>query len=71
MSDFKELVPEFYDTSQKGDFLRNMYGVNFGYKHDGMRVGDVSLPPWAKSTFSSIFSMVFFFYLKGKKKMVK
>lgn len=49
MSDFKELVPEFYDTSQKGDFLRNMYGVNFGYKHDGMRVGDVSLPPWAKS----------------------
>ncbi|XP_065203348.1 protein FAN-like [Planococcus citri] len=47
MSDFKELTPEFYDTTQKGDFLENKYGINFGYKHDGTRVGDVTLPPWA------------------------
>ncbi|KAK7576021.1 hypothetical protein V9T40_012307 [Parthenolecanium corni] len=49
MADFKELVPEFYDTSTRGEFLTNMYGINFGSKHDGTRVGDVKLPPWAKS----------------------
>ena len=49
MSDFKELTPEFYDESLKGDFLENKYGIHFGYKHDGSRVGDVLLPPWATS----------------------
>ena len=29
MSDFKELIPEFYDLSLKGDFLSNMYAVSY------------------------------------------
>lgn len=49
MSDFKELVPEFYDTIQSGDFLTNKYGIDFGYRHDGQKVGDVELPKWANS----------------------
>ncbi|XP_029671745.1 protein FAN-like isoform X3 [Formica exsecta] len=48
MSDFKELIPEFYDTSNAGDFLANSYGIDFGYRHDGTKIGDVQLPPWAK-----------------------
>ncbi|XP_049854679.1 protein FAN-like [Schistocerca gregaria] len=47
MSDFKELIPAFYDTEQGGDFLVNGFGINFGYRHDGQKVGDVHLPPWA------------------------
>ncbi|XP_052745807.1 protein FAN isoform X2 [Bicyclus anynana] len=49
MSDFKELVPEFYDTSAKGDFLVNLYDIDFGARHDGSKVVNVKLPPWAKS----------------------
>ncbi|CAK1544164.1 unnamed protein product [Leptosia nina] len=49
MSDFKELVPEFYDISTKGDFLVNMYDIDFGERHDGTKVGSVKLPPWADS----------------------
>lgn len=49
MSDFKELVPEFYNIEQKGDFLENIYGINFGYRYDGTKVGGVQLPPWAES----------------------
>ncbi|KAG7204147.1 hypothetical protein KM043_001989 [Ampulex compressa] len=48
MSDFKELVPEFYDTSNHGDFLVNSYGIDFGYRYDGTKIGDVKLPPWAE-----------------------
>lgn len=48
MSDFKELIPEFYDTSNAGDFLVNGYGIDFGYRHNGTKIGDVLLPPWAK-----------------------
>ncbi|XP_025263556.1 protein FAN isoform X2 [Camponotus floridanus] len=48
MSDFKELIPEFYDTSNTGDFLTNNYGIDFGYRHDGTKIGDVQIPPWAK-----------------------
>ncbi|XP_015108694.1 protein FAN isoform X1 [Diachasma alloeum] len=48
MSDFKELVPEFYDTSNGGDFLVNKYGIDFGYRYNGVKVGDVQLPPWAE-----------------------
>jgi factor associated with neutral sphingomyelinase activation len=44
-SDFKELLPEFYDGD--GDFLVNMFSVDFGTKQDGTRVGDVKLPAWA------------------------
>ena len=46
-SDFKELVPEFYDTDQGGDFLVNSLGIDFGVRHTGDTVGDVTLPPWA------------------------
>lgn len=49
MSDFKELIPEFYDTEQDGKFLVNNMGINFGYRHDGTKIGDVILPPWAKN----------------------
>lgn len=49
MSDFKELVPEFYDTTAKGDFLVNKYEIDFGVRHDGRPVNNVSLPPWADS----------------------
>merc|ERR1719427_2552357 len=46
-SDFKELVPEFYDTEQGGDFLVNSLGIDFGVRHTGDTVGDVTLPSWA------------------------
>lgn len=49
MSDFKELVPEFYDVEAKGDFLVNKFEIDFGSRHDGTKVNDVALPPWAKS----------------------
>lgn len=49
MSDFKELIPEFYDTGQSPDFLTNIYGIDFGYRHDGRKVENVELPPWANS----------------------
>ena len=48
MSDFKELVPEFYDTEAGGDFLENLKGIQFGYRHDGTKVNNVALPPWAE-----------------------
>ncbi|XP_034948322.1 protein FAN-like [Chelonus insularis] len=48
MSDFKELVPEFYDPTNGGDFLTNNFGIDFGYRYDGTKVGDVFLPPWAE-----------------------
>lgn len=47
MSDFKELIPEFYDTEQEGKFLVNNMGINYGHRCDGSKVGDVILPPWA------------------------
>jgi factor associated with neutral sphingomyelinase activation len=49
MSDFKELIPEFYDISQQGNFLVNNLGINFGYRYNGRKVADVELPPWAES----------------------
>lgn len=49
MSDFKELISEFYDTSNNGDFLVNSYGIDFGHRHDGAKINDVQLPPWAES----------------------
>ncbi|CAB3378073.1 Hypothetical predicted protein [Cloeon dipterum] len=50
MSDFKELTPEFYDLEQEGKFCTNLNGINFGHRHDGRRVGDVELPPWAENS---------------------
>lgn len=49
MSDFKELVPEFFDVNQAGKFLINNMGIHFGYRHDGSKVDNVQLPPWASS----------------------
>lgn len=49
MFDFKELIPEFYDTQNEGDFLVNKYCIDFGYRFDGTKVNDVQLPAWAKS----------------------
>ncbi|CAK1602846.1 unnamed protein product [Parnassius mnemosyne] len=49
MSDFKELVPEFYDTSAKADFLVNKHEIDFGERYDGSKVNNVTLPPWASS----------------------
>uniref|UniRef100_A0A1B6CKQ1 WD repeat-containing protein 55 homolog n=1 Tax=Clastoptera arizonana TaxID=38151 RepID=A0A1B6CKQ1_9HEMI len=57
MSDFKELVPEFYDTDGEGDFLCNKFGINFGYRHDGIKVNDVALPPWASDSKSFVSQM--------------
>jgi len=47
MSDFKELIPEFYESN--GEFLQNIHRINFGTRQDGHTVNDVELPPWAKS----------------------
>lgn len=49
MSDFKELIPEFYDSSHEGNFLKNSLGINFGLRHNNLQVGDVEMPPWAES----------------------
>ena len=46
-SDFKELVPEFFDPDNAGDFLCNKLDIEFGTRHTGQEVGDVELPPWA------------------------
>lgn len=40
-------MAEFYDTSTKGDFLVNIHDIDFGERHDGNKVADVALPPWA------------------------
>ncbi|XP_062537016.1 protein FAN-like [Armigeres subalbatus] len=47
MADFKELIPEFYDTDTKGDFLLNTMKINFGQRFDGTLVNHVILPKWA------------------------
>ncbi|XP_055844973.1 protein FAN-like isoform X2 [Episyrphus balteatus] len=56
MADFKELIPEFYDTSQGGDFLLNSYKINFGQRFTGASVNHVQLPPWAKNSPSQFIS---------------
>lgn len=66
MSDFKELIPEFYDIEQCCNFLTNKYDINFGYRHDGRKVRDVDLPPWSKSElklYSSVCYFIYFFCL--------
>ncbi|CAH0557856.1 unnamed protein product [Brassicogethes aeneus] len=49
MSDFKELIPQFYDVTQEGRFLVNNMGINFGYRHNSAKVSHVKLPQWANS----------------------
>lgn len=46
----QELIPEFYDPNENGDFLLNSSRINFGKRHDGTPVNSVSLPPWAKNS---------------------
>ncbi|GIY03630.1 protein FAN [Caerostris extrusa] len=55
-SDFKELVPQFYDLEKNGSFLVNTKNLDFGTRMDGSKVGDVELPVWAKdpSNFVSV-----------------
>uniref|UniRef100_A0A182ML46 WD repeat-containing protein 55 homolog n=1 Tax=Anopheles culicifacies TaxID=139723 RepID=A0A182ML46_9DIPT len=50
MSDFKELIPEFFDTNQQGDFLVNSMKIDFGVRFDGTPVSNVALPPWAHNS---------------------
>lgn len=45
-TDVKELIPEFYQV-EKSDFLVNGEGLDLGTKQNGVRLGDVVLPPWA------------------------
>lgn len=61
MSDFKELVPEFYDPTNNGDFLVNNYAIDFGFRHDGTKVADVLLPPWAEGKIFFCNQNIFFF----------
>jgi len=46
-ADLKELIPEFFNGT--GEFLVNKDDLDLGYKQSGERLGDVELPPWAKS----------------------
>ncbi|CAM6118833.1 unnamed protein product [Calypogeia fissa] len=46
-ADLKELIPEFY--APPSDFLVMRPGLNLGVRQNGNPVGDVVLPPWAKS----------------------
>lgn len=46
----QELIPEFYDTNAKGDFLLNNYHIDFGQRCDGTPVNNVRLPEWAQNS---------------------
>jgi factor associated with neutral sphingomyelinase activation len=45
-TDVKELIPEFYEPP--GDFLLNAQNLDLGTRSEGVKLGDVVLPPWAK-----------------------
>ena len=57
-SNVKELLPEFYDTSELNTFggelgagfLRNHLELDLGMRQDEVRVGDCILPLWAKNS---------------------
>lgn len=44
-TDFKEAIPEFYYLPE---VLKNLQHFDFGKRQNGVRVHDVTLPPWAK-----------------------
>lgn len=46
MADVKELIPEFFYLPE---FLCNFNNFDLGSKQNGTQLGDVVLPPWAKS----------------------
>ncbi|CAF1456017.1 unnamed protein product [Rotaria magnacalcarata] len=68
-SDVKELLPEFYMTSKfsddadddehrlDGEFLINQFDIDFGIRHDDVRIGDVLLPPWAENERDFVYKM--------------
>ncbi|XP_035824115.1 WD repeat and FYVE domain-containing protein 3 isoform X2 [Aplysia californica] len=45
MADVKELIPEFFYLP---DFMLNKNNFDLGAKQNGVALGDVILPPWAK-----------------------
>lgn len=45
MADVKELIPEFFYLPE---FLENCNQFDLGIKQNGVALGDVVLPPWAK-----------------------
>ncbi|BES87468.1 Beach [Nesidiocoris tenuis] len=45
MADVKELIPEFFYLPE---FLTNANNFDLGCKQNGVQLGDVLLPPWAK-----------------------
>eukprot|EP01127_Copromyxa_protea_P006728 TRINITY_DN1671_c0_g1_i4.p1 TRINITY_DN1671_c0_g1~~TRINITY_DN1671_c0_g1_i4.p1 ORF type:complete len:1157 (+),score=202.86 TRINITY_DN1671_c0_g1_i4:3973-7443(+) len=45
-TDVKELIPEFFYMP---DFLKNSNGFDLGTTSSGLVIGDVELPPWAKT----------------------
>ncbi|XP_042221981.1 protein FAN-like [Homarus americanus] len=53
-SDFKELIPDFYNLDGSADFLTNSLRINFGVRQNGKAIGNVELPPWAKDPRSVI-----------------
>ena len=46
LSEVKELTPEWFTTPE---MFRNVNGFDFGVTQDGEAIGDVALPPWARS----------------------
>ena len=42
---------------QDGQFLLNRFGIDFGTRHDGVRIGDVILPPWAENEHDFVYKM--------------
>jgi factor associated with neutral sphingomyelinase activation len=46
-ADVKELIPEFYQST--GEFLLNTLQLDLGTKHNGQRVNNIVLPPWAEN----------------------
>lgn len=50
-NDFRELIPEFFSTPE---FLKNTNEFDFGAV-DGEAIGDVVLPPWAKTPFDFVY----------------
>ena len=55
--DIKELIPEFYNSESNGEFLKNIFNIDFGTTQTGYVVNDVILPPWAKSPKDFIMTM--------------
>ncbi|PRP85404.1 hypothetical protein PROFUN_06950 [Planoprotostelium fungivorum] len=46
-ADVKELIPEFYNPENRGDFLINHQRLNLGVKENGQAMDNVVLPPWS------------------------